>query len=731
MVQWQMYCPEQIIVPQKFPNILKTYAKAVIRTQPYDLLRWSAAYFRCLALNLPPPVKVRLEKESRFGKLTKGYLRVLVEQLGKGFFVQRDVLQNSWTTLSLPEEDLLKFLSLCRMLHWSQIHWLELFAVMVGSLNDNFQSTVQMLFELLTDDPEGGPSPIPSWMFNVCYSFIAKMDCSRPQSFVNGRKVLGDNKLEDENIEPDPPKIYSLDLFRYALIERFIQNEQYRQFEENDTFDAESQKSFFSNHTNVTTSFNFVGLDERENVANQAKDFKSVLVFLDEAQRETWTKFNDREKKDKIIQHLLIENKVKKAIDTPRNKDNASEAAMDESAPSTVRTGLSASMKFIGNLKNPYEGTNKIPDTDCVLMALSKEQKNTLRNVTKRQTGDERIKEELFRDLSTARDAQNADNASESEQHANSVDLTKGLELPWAWMYQFAAVPQSEKSYNFVEDDSTPTDRTPNLLTDGSFDFCAGHFKDDVSDFDEPPLQTGKTDDTDEKFVVVMGLIDDLMEEIGTAISKGNCDIKNVESICSVMSGNRFDGKKDPIKVITEVLQQADESKTQFENVDELGKYLKEKCSIDPLSKRLMECDIPIDENIATKVVPDDMILGLVEPNAETTESAVLENQNGDSRHSPVSITSEERRENIRMVDGFITDAIDEIPESDRESDEKCLPTFNCDMPALPGIGQACSPKTMDAFLVYILSQARAEKGMVYPRFLKEPNCPAMMNSLN
>lgn len=76
--------------------------------------------------------------------------------MGKGFFVDRDVLQNRWEQLTLPEvrskkdqfcktfnllirilikEELLRFLSLCRMLYWPQVHWLKLFAVMVGSLN--------------------------------------------------------------------------------------------------------------------------------------------------------------------------------------------------------------------------------------------------------------------------------------------------------------------------------------------------------------------------------------------------------------------------------------------------------------------------------------------------------------------------------------------------------------------------------------------------------------------
>ncbi|XP_076284722.1 ropporin-1-like protein [Lasioglossum baleicum] len=53
-----LYCAEQIKIPPTFPNILKLYAKAAIRTQPYDLLRWTCAYFRALAADELPPVKV-------------------------------------------------------------------------------------------------------------------------------------------------------------------------------------------------------------------------------------------------------------------------------------------------------------------------------------------------------------------------------------------------------------------------------------------------------------------------------------------------------------------------------------------------------------------------------------------------------------------------------------------------------------------------------------------------
>jgi hypothetical protein len=56
---------------------------AALKTQPYDLLRWSAAYFRCLSLDGLPPVKPRYEQENVFGSLTKGYLKVLLSQVSR------------------------------------------------------------------------------------------------------------------------------------------------------------------------------------------------------------------------------------------------------------------------------------------------------------------------------------------------------------------------------------------------------------------------------------------------------------------------------------------------------------------------------------------------------------------------------------------------------------------------------------------------------------------------
>jgi hypothetical protein len=56
--------------------------------------------------------------------------------------------------------------------------------------SQNFQETLMMLFELLTDEPEGGSSPVPLWNIRECFKYLAEMDCSEEQTYFDGRKVL-------------------------------------------------------------------------------------------------------------------------------------------------------------------------------------------------------------------------------------------------------------------------------------------------------------------------------------------------------------------------------------------------------------------------------------------------------------------------------------------------------------------------------------------------------------
>ncbi|CAF1682547.1 unnamed protein product, partial [Adineta ricciae] len=66
------YTSEQIPIPPELPDILLQFSKAAIRTQPTDVLAWSAAYFRALANGETPPVKERLEMPLATQKIDTG-----------------------------------------------------------------------------------------------------------------------------------------------------------------------------------------------------------------------------------------------------------------------------------------------------------------------------------------------------------------------------------------------------------------------------------------------------------------------------------------------------------------------------------------------------------------------------------------------------------------------------------------------------------------------------------
>lgn len=80
----QSVSDREVIVPPSLPLILKEFCKAAIRTQPYDLLRWSTSYFQALAEGEEPPTKLRLEypPPNTASGLTLGFLRILLRQFG-------------------------------------------------------------------------------------------------------------------------------------------------------------------------------------------------------------------------------------------------------------------------------------------------------------------------------------------------------------------------------------------------------------------------------------------------------------------------------------------------------------------------------------------------------------------------------------------------------------------------------------------------------------------------
>ncbi|XP_041365993.1 ropporin-1-like protein [Gigantopelta aegis] len=190
------YCSQQINIPPDLPDILKQFTKAAIRTQPKDVLAWSAAYFRAMAKGETPPVKERLEMPVATQKtdtgLTPGLLRVLNRQLGPKKVVPVNKIEVKWLDLALPKEqfdDLIRIGNFC-----GDVEWNKFFALAASALGADITDAMKVICEILTADAEGGPARIAFRLFTDLYSYLAQIDGEISQQHVSD--VIGHLQYE-------------------------------------------------------------------------------------------------------------------------------------------------------------------------------------------------------------------------------------------------------------------------------------------------------------------------------------------------------------------------------------------------------------------------------------------------------------------------------------------------------------------------------------------------------
>uniref|UniRef100_A0A5F5Q0S8 Ropporin-1-like protein n=1 Tax=Equus caballus TaxID=9796 RepID=A0A5F5Q0S8_HORSE len=177
-----MFCAQQIHIPPELPDILKQFTKAAIRTQPADVLQWSAGYFSALARGDPLPVKDRIEMPVATQKtdtgLTQGLLKVLHKQCGHKQYVDLADLEQKWKNLCLPVE---KFRALLQLDPCGKnMEWMKFLALGCSMLGGSLNSAMKNLCEILTTDPEGGPARIPFETFSYVYRYLSGLDSEIP-----------------------------------------------------------------------------------------------------------------------------------------------------------------------------------------------------------------------------------------------------------------------------------------------------------------------------------------------------------------------------------------------------------------------------------------------------------------------------------------------------------------------------------------------------------------------
>ncbi|CAF3541151.1 unnamed protein product [Rotaria socialis] len=172
------YTSEQIPIPPELPDILLQFSKAAIRTQPGDVLAWSAAYFRALANGETPPVKERLEMPVATQKtdtgLTMGLLKILHKQLSpKGTLPLVDI-RKKFDDVNIPREQYDEIVQIGSFNVDAQ--WDHFLAIAVSKVAKNMTDTLIKICELLTSDPPGANARIPFEQWKKYYRYLAEID---------------------------------------------------------------------------------------------------------------------------------------------------------------------------------------------------------------------------------------------------------------------------------------------------------------------------------------------------------------------------------------------------------------------------------------------------------------------------------------------------------------------------------------------------------------------------
>ncbi|XP_078049982.1 uncharacterized protein LOC144476714 isoform X1 [Augochlora pura] len=178
VVEQQSPRGQEIIVPPSLPLILKQFCKAAIRTQPYDLLKWSSSYFRALAEGEEPPTKLRLEypPPSTASGLTLGFLQILLRQFGDyNKTLPVETILWRWDCLCLDRRELNLIMMIGKFRRSCQVK--KFLAIAVGLLGSNLFETMVLVCELFTHEPEGGSAMVPVALFMELYGYLAGLRC--------------------------------------------------------------------------------------------------------------------------------------------------------------------------------------------------------------------------------------------------------------------------------------------------------------------------------------------------------------------------------------------------------------------------------------------------------------------------------------------------------------------------------------------------------------------------
>ncbi|KAJ3319402.1 Ropporin-1-like protein [Boothiomyces sp. JEL0866] len=159
-----IYSAEQIKIPPELPEILKNYAKFIIKSNPPNIIASSQEYFSRLSNQTRAMVGGKLSNE----QLTTFYKKFTLQKTT----VPRKDIEEACQWADVPAVQIADTLALGG---WTsdQVPWISFWSFLVASVAGNFESTLKLLIQLSS---ENGQSNL--FFVRSAFDFLSSKDTS-------------------------------------------------------------------------------------------------------------------------------------------------------------------------------------------------------------------------------------------------------------------------------------------------------------------------------------------------------------------------------------------------------------------------------------------------------------------------------------------------------------------------------------------------------------------------
>eukprot|EP00049_Salpingoeca_infusionum_P022917 m.9532 g.9532 ORF g.9532 m.9532 type:complete len:361 (-) comp5463_c0_seq1:204-1286(-) len=180
-----MYDASQIKIPADLPEILKRYTKAAIKTQPTDLLLWSAQYFEALSSDQSAPVQSRVAASATPTEYTEP---LSMEQLSKlyaqfklcGTTVSRAELDEMAKTVGMPQQSVQDAVAVGEF--GDAIPWVQVLTLICASFKQGPSEALSVFGQVVSDEA----GMVPNTLFAQALAYVVTLDDDVSQDVQQG-----------------------------------------------------------------------------------------------------------------------------------------------------------------------------------------------------------------------------------------------------------------------------------------------------------------------------------------------------------------------------------------------------------------------------------------------------------------------------------------------------------------------------------------------------------------